>query len=129
MGIDNTTRRMQESAAERGFFLAEAMVTGSPETFIAGQERAGQHQLVTSELLPADHGDDAPYEDEVARGGHYALTTLRLVFPVPASLLPAAPDAAHRPGEVEETARHAVAALAGHLNQVTGPVIETLERQ
>jgi hypothetical protein len=68
----------------------------------------------------------APYEDEVARGGHYALATVRLAFPVPASL-PAAPDAGHRHGEVEEAARQAVAALAGHLNRVAGPVIEALK--
>ena len=70
----------------------------------------------------------APYEDEVARGGYYALTTLRLVFPVPVTLLPAAPGASHRRGEVEETARHAVAALTGELNRATGPVVEVLER-
>jgi hypothetical protein len=70
----------------------------------------------------------APYEDEVARGDYYALTTLRLVFPVPVRLLPDAPGAGHRPGEVEETARHAVAALTGELNRVTGPVVEALER-
>lgn len=70
----------------------------------------------------------APYEDEVAHGGFYALTTLRLVFPVPVRLLPSAPGASHRRGEVEETARHAVAALADELNRVTGPVIDVLER-
>lgn len=69
----------------------------------------------------------APYEDEVARGGYYALTTLRLFFPVPVRLLPSAPDASHRRGEVEETACHAVAALVDELNRVTGPVIEALE--
>lgn len=70
----------------------------------------------------------APYEDEVARGNYYALTTLRLVFPVPVRLLPDALGAGHRPGQVEETARHAVAALTGELNRVTGPVVEALER-
>jgi hypothetical protein len=70
----------------------------------------------------------APYEDEVARGGYYALTTVRLVFPVPVRLLPAAPGAGHRRGEVEETARHAVAALTGELNRETGPVVQALER-
>lgn len=70
----------------------------------------------------------APYEDEVARGGYYALTTLRLVFPVPVSLLPAAPGAGHRRGDVEERARHAVAALTDELNRVAGPVVEALER-
>lgn len=69
-----------------------------------------------------------PYEDEVARGEYYALTTVRLVFPVPVSLLPAAPGACRRHGEVEEAARHAVAALTGELNRVTGPVAEALER-
>lgn len=70
----------------------------------------------------------APYEDEVARGCYYALTTLRLVFPVPVRLLPSAPRASHRRGEVEERARHAVAALTDEMNRVTGPVVETLER-
>ena len=70
----------------------------------------------------------APYEDEVARGGYYALTTVRLVFPVPVTLLPAAPGADHWRGEVEETARHAVAALTDELNRVAGPVVEVLER-
>ena len=70
----------------------------------------------------------APYEDEVARGGYYALTTVRLVFPVPVTLLPAAPGADHRRGEVEETARDAVAALTDELNRVAGPVVEVLER-
>ena len=53
---------------------------------------------------------------------------LRLVFPIPVSLLPAAPGAGHRHGEVEETARHAVAALTDELNRVAGPVVEALER-
>ena len=70
----------------------------------------------------------APYEDEVARGCYYALTTLRLVFPVPVRLLPSAPDGSHRRGEVEERARGAVAALTGEMNRVTGPVVEILER-
>jgi hypothetical protein len=54
---------MQESAAERSMLLAEAMDTGSPETFIAGQERAGQHQLVNSDRLPSEFmGDRAEWE-------------------------------------------------------------------
>lgn len=62
MGIDNTTERMKEPAEQTGF-LAEAMVTGSPETFILGQERAGQHQLVNSDRLPSDfRGDRAEWE-------------------------------------------------------------------
>jgi hypothetical protein len=77
------------------------------------------------------HGEEylrAPYEDEVARGGYYALTTVRLVFPVPVRLLPSAPAASHCRGEVEERARHAVAALTDELNRVAGPVVENLER-
>lgn len=63
MGIDNTTRRMQESTGEKMAFLAESLVTGSPETFILGQERAGQHQLVNSDRLPTDfRGDRAEWE-------------------------------------------------------------------
>jgi hypothetical protein len=70
----------------------------------------------------------APYEDEVAHGEYYALTTVRLVFPIPVSLLPAAPGADRLHGEVEETARHAVVALTDELNRVTGPVVEVLEQ-
>jgi len=69
----------------------------------------------------------APYEDEVARGDHYALTTVRLVFPVSRIPLPDAPRAGHRSGEVEERARNAVAAIKDELNRVVGPVVETLE--
>jgi hypothetical protein len=69
-----------------------------------------------------------PYGDEVARGGHYALTTLRLVFPVPVRLLPAAPADGHSHGEVEKTARRAVAALVAEFNRVVWPVISLLER-
>lgn len=70
----------------------------------------------------------APYEDEVARGDYYALTTVRLVFPVPVRLLPHPPASGQRCGEVEDTARHAVAALVGELNRVAGPVVQALER-
>ncbi len=52
MGIDNTTRRMREDPAERFAFLAESLVTGDADTFIEGQERTGQHQLVNSDRLP-----------------------------------------------------------------------------
>ena len=69
-----------------------------------------------------------PYGEEVARGGCYALATVRLVFPVPAGLLPATPGAGYRRGEVEESARQAVAALTAELNRVAGPVIAALER-
>lgn len=61
MGIDNTTRRMREDPAEDLAFLAEALVTGDVDTFIEGQERAGQHQVVNSDRLPSNHGDDAPW--------------------------------------------------------------------
>jgi hypothetical protein len=63
MGIDNTTRRMQEGSAEKMAFLAEGYVTGDADTFIAGQERAGQAQLVNSDRLPTDRGDDQPWLD------------------------------------------------------------------
>jgi len=59
--IDNTTRRMQEDPAERMALLAEGMITGDATSFIEGQERAGQHQIVNSDRLPADHGDDSPW--------------------------------------------------------------------
>ena len=61
--IDNTTERMQDPA-EQMALLAEAMVTGSPSTFIEGQERAGQHQLVNSDRLPTKilHSEQAEFE-------------------------------------------------------------------
>lgn len=63
MGIDNTTRRMQEDPAERLLLLAEGMVTGDAETFITGQERTGQAQFVASELLPSKyHGTRTAWE-------------------------------------------------------------------
>lgn len=60
MGIDNTSERMKDPA-EKLALLAESLVAGSPASFIEGQERTGQAQLVASELLPSDHGDDAPW--------------------------------------------------------------------
>jgi len=60
MAIDNTTERMKDPA-EKMAFLAEGLVTGSASSFIEGQERAGQHQLVNSDRLPADCGDHAPW--------------------------------------------------------------------
>jgi hypothetical protein len=74
----------------------------------------------------ADYPRD-PYGDEVTRGGYYALATLQLVFPVSPGLLPAVPGARHLRGEVEDTARQAVAALIGELNRVAGPVVAALE--
>lgn len=61
--IENTTDRMKDPA-EQMALLAEALVTGSPESFITGQERAGQHQLVNSDRLPAQilHSEQADYE-------------------------------------------------------------------
>jgi len=70
-----------------------------------------------------------PYGDEVTSGGHYALASLRLVFPIPVQMLPAAPGPQHRRGEVEQTARQAVSILVTELNQVVGPVITTLEQR
>jgi hypothetical protein len=60
MGIDNTTKRMQDPA-EKMALLVEGMVTGSASSFIERQERDGQRQLVTSDRLPADCGDHAPW--------------------------------------------------------------------
>ena len=69
-----------------------------------------------------------PYGDEVTKGEYYALASLQLMFPVPLPLLPAAPAAGHQRGEVEQTARVAVAALAAELNRVVCPVVAALER-
>jgi len=60
MGIDNTTRRMQEDPAERLLFLADAMGHGT-DGAIERQERDGQRQLVNSDRLPSDCGDRAPW--------------------------------------------------------------------
>jgi hypothetical protein len=59
--IRNTTADMRDPANQMGL-LAESMVTGSPETFIAGQERAGQHELVHSDSLPSDCRDKEAFE-------------------------------------------------------------------
>lgn len=62
-GIDNTTKRMQEDADEPLLLLGEAMITGSPESFIERQERDGQRQLVSSDRLPSAYrGDRAEWE-------------------------------------------------------------------
>jgi hypothetical protein len=60
MGIENTTEHMKDP-------IYRALVTDGTENYgghpgmIEQQERDGQCQLVTSELLPAAHGDDAPW--------------------------------------------------------------------
>ena len=51
--IRNTTEDMRDPATGMAF-LAESVVTGSPETFIERQEREGQRQLVNSDRLPSD---------------------------------------------------------------------------
>lgn len=61
--ITNTTAAMQTQKGRDGL-LMEAMVTGSAETFITGQERAGQHELVHSDRLPSE----CPREDMEALG-------------------------------------------------------------
>ena len=63
MGIDNTTKRMQDPA-EKMALLAEGMVTGSPASFIERQESDGQRQLVNSDRLPArfNSGEQAEFE-------------------------------------------------------------------
>jgi len=63
MAIDDTARRMAEDPAEQLLFLADGMVTGSAESFILGQEKRGQQQLVNSDRLPSKvHGDRAEWE-------------------------------------------------------------------
>jgi hypothetical protein len=59
--IRNTTRQMQEDPAEKLLFLAEAM-DGGPGAAIERQERDGGQQLVNSDRLPADMGDQSAYE-------------------------------------------------------------------
>jgi hypothetical protein len=63
MAIDDTTRRMAEDPAEGLLFLADGMATGGAESFILGQEKRGQQQLVNSDRLPSKfHGDRAEWE-------------------------------------------------------------------
>lgn len=53
MGIDNTTRRMQEDPAEKLLFLAEALGRDGAGGPIAAMEKRGQQQLVNSDRLPS----------------------------------------------------------------------------
>jgi hypothetical protein len=69
-----------------------------------------------------------PFDDETARGGRYALASLRLVFAVPCRDLPAVPRPTHSHRQVELAARQAVAVLVAELNRVVGPVLAALER-
>lgn len=63
MGIDNTTRRMQQDPAEGLLFLAEAMGPGGTSAAIGATEKRGQQQLVNSDRLPSDlKGDRAEWE-------------------------------------------------------------------
>lgn len=61
MPITNTTAAWSEDPREQDRMIATSMVTGSPSLFIETQERDGQDELVNSEMLPSDHGDDAPW--------------------------------------------------------------------
>jgi hypothetical protein len=60
--IRNTTRAMREDPVEPLIALAEGMATGSAASFIEGQERDGQRQLVNSDRLPSQMGDQSAYE-------------------------------------------------------------------
>ena len=60
--IRNTTAAMRDDPAEPLLILAEAMGIGSAESFIVGQERAGQRELVNSDRLPTDVRDRAELE-------------------------------------------------------------------
>jgi hypothetical protein len=70
-----------------------------------------------------------PYAGEVLGGAYYALTTLRLVFPVELAQFPDVPGPVpdYGRGEVEETARQYVTGLVAELNRTIGPVVEALE--
>ena len=52
MAIRNTTNDMRDDPAESLALLADALVTGSASSFIEGQERDGQRQLLVSDRLP-----------------------------------------------------------------------------
>lgn len=63
VGIDNTTRGMQEDPAEGLLFLAEAMGPGGSDGAIRALEKRGQQQLVNSDRLPSEFkGDRAEWE-------------------------------------------------------------------
>jgi hypothetical protein len=116
---------------DTGGLIATVEITSPwPQALRRGQVGGRSWQSWPREHSFAADADYArePYGDEVARSGYFALATLRLVFPVQAGLLPAAPLADHRRGEVEDTARQAVAVLAGELNRVAGPVVAELEQ-
>lgn len=70
-----------------------------------------------------------PYGEEIAVGGCYALSSLRLVFTLPSGQLPDAPRADHRRGEVEQTARTAVEGIVAALNAVVIPVLTRIEER
>lgn len=60
--IRNTARAWQEDpGTEAVLFIAESMGRGGQATPIERQERDGQRQLVNSDRLPTDHGEDAPW--------------------------------------------------------------------
>lgn len=62
MGIDNTTRRMQDPA-EQLLFLADSLGRDDASSFITDQEAAGQRQLVNSDRLPSEaKGDRGEWE-------------------------------------------------------------------
>jgi hypothetical protein len=61
MGIDDTTKRMQD-LGEQAAFLGEALLFGNGAP-IERQERDGQRQLVSSDRLPSDfQGDRTEWE-------------------------------------------------------------------
>jgi hypothetical protein len=66
-----------------------------------------------------------PSEEETA-GHRFLMTSGRLVFPLAADWLPAAP--AGPDDDVEDTAREAIRALVAAMNAEITPVIEALER-
>jgi len=53
MAIRNTTEDMRTDPAERLAFIADGLATGSAGSFIEGQERDGQRQLLVSDRLPS----------------------------------------------------------------------------
>jgi hypothetical protein len=60
--IKDTARAMREDPAEGLLALAIGAATGSAGEFITHQERSGQRELVNSDRLPTDMGDQDAYE-------------------------------------------------------------------
>jgi hypothetical protein len=73
--IRNTTADMNDpDSGERYLALAIGLATGSPEQYIRAQEKAGQSQLVNSQMLPTKILHGGKQEDFEALGFTFGFT-------------------------------------------------------